>query len=73
MMKLLTGKYFFEKEQIAECFDYLIRDEIIEGESILTDYLQMCYFTLLLDFECYLAELVCKWNFVVFGVDTFVV
>jgi len=42
MMKLITGKYFNQKEKIVECFTFLIKDDFIQDEKVVANFQTTC-------------------------------
>ena len=39
LMKLLVGKYFNNKEEIVECFEFLVKEDFVQGEQVVEKYL----------------------------------
>jgi len=41
-MKLLVGKYFNGKEQIVDCFTFLMKEDFVQDEEVVEKYLTAC-------------------------------
>ena len=40
-MKLLTGKYFNDKEQIVDCLSFLLTEDYVQDEATVAKYLSV--------------------------------